>query len=251
MRFRMFLLLASIGCDCSTAVTPTALVPRSQPAAPTTTPGTVTGRVRLEGEWWPDWISKQLSAVGGIPGFDPGKGESLVLGEGGTMANAYVAVKSGLGDRTYPTPATPVELHQTGVLYSPLVLGAMTKQQIIIRNLDEAPHWDHFQTQTNRESNRAMPSGKVEKHSFALPEVGIVVKCDVHSWMRAWVHVSDHPYFMVTGADGVYSLKDVPPGDYEILAWHPRFKLEPRVAKVNVVAGQTSILDFTFKAPRR
>jgi hypothetical protein len=41
----------------------------------------------------------------------------------------------------------------------------------------------------------------------------IRVGCDVHAWMQAYVHVLGHPYFAVTGPDGAFTLKDVPPGE--------------------------------------
>jgi hypothetical protein len=45
-------------------------------------------------------------------------------------------------------------------------------------------------------------------------------KCDVHPWMFAWVTAVDHPYFAVTGKDGTFTIKDVPPGKYKIVALH-------------------------------
>ncbi|HKR56176.1 MAG TPA: hypothetical protein VJS20_07730 [Gemmatimonadales bacterium] len=82
-------------------------------------------------------------------GFDPAKGESLVLGEGGTMASVYVAVKSGFGDRKFTAPKEPVILNQVGMHYSPRVLAVMTNQQIEIRNGDEFMHNAHFQPSRN------------------------------------------------------------------------------------------------------
>jgi len=45
------------------------------------------------------------------------------------------------------------------------------------------------------------------------------VKCNVHSWMRAYIGVVDHPYFAVTGPDGAFELKNVPPGGYTVAVW--------------------------------
>ncbi len=42
------------------------------------------------------------------------------------------------------------------------------------------------------------------------------VRCDVHPWMQAWVSVVDHPHFTLTGADGAFTLRDVPPGAHTI-----------------------------------
>lgn len=77
------------------------------------------------------------------------------------------------------------------------------------------------------------------------------VRCDVHPWMWAWVHVSDHPFFAVTAIDGTYSINGMPPGEYEILAWHERFKEKPLIANVRIEAGKTAALDFKFEAPAK
>ena len=51
----------------------------------------------------------------------------------------------------------------------------------------------------------------------------IPVKCNIHPWMKAYVGVVSHPYFAVTGDDGSFELKDLPPGDYTIQVWHEKY----------------------------
>ena len=45
-------------------------------------------------------------------------------------------------------------------------------------------------------------------------------QCDVHNWMFAWVTVVDHPYFAISGKDGKFTIKNVPPGKYTLAAMH-------------------------------
>jgi hypothetical protein len=56
----------------------------------------------------------------------------------------------------------------------------------------------------------------------------------------------DHPYFQVTGADGKFSLKGVPPGKYTIEAWHE--KAGTQTATVEIGAKETKTANFSFKA---
>ena len=70
-------------------------------------------------------------------------------------------------------------------------------------------------------------------------------KCDVHGWMNAWVGVVDHPYYSVTGPDGTFSLKGLPPGTYTIEAWHE--KLGTQTQMVTIGAKETKDVGFTFK----
>src|SRR6185436_12762175 len=62
--------------------------------------------------------------------------------------------------------------------------------------------------------------------------VMMTVKCDVHPWMVGYVGVLPHPFFAVTGADGSFELKNVPPGDYVLEAWHE--KLGTLTAKATI-----------------
>ena len=61
--------------------------------------------------------------------------------------------------------------------------------------------------------------------------------------MKAWIFVFDHPWFALTGKDGKFELKDVPPGDYKIEVVHPAGGLQHSEA-IKVVAGQITELTF-------
>ena len=54
-----------------------------------------------------------------------------------------------------------------------------------------------------------------------LVETGLYkLNCDRHLWMRAWIYVSDQPYVTITDNQGQFEIKDIPPGTYDLLAWH-------------------------------
>jgi len=73
--------------------------------------------------------------------------------------------------------------------------------------------------------------GKATVFNVALPNQGqritrplkrpglVRVECDAHGWMLGWIHVADNPYHAVTGKDGGFTLGDVPPGSYTLVAW--------------------------------
>jgi hypothetical protein len=65
--------------------------------------------------------------------------------------------------------------------------------------------------------------------------------------MNAYVGVMDHPYYAVTGEDGTFELKSLPPGTYTIEAWHE--KLGPMTQSVTLAAKDSKEVNFTFKAP--
>ena len=72
------------------------------------------------------------------------------------------------------------------------------------------------------------------------------VKCNIHPWMRSYINVVEHPFFAVTGADGSFELKGLPPGTYTIEAVHERFKSQE--ISVTVGASESKKIDFSYKA---
>jgi len=97
------------------------------------------------------------------------------------------------------------------------------------------------------ESNKAEPAGTSLEESFAREEIAIPVKCNVHPWMRSYIAVFKHPFFAVTGKDGSFDLRNLPPGDYTVQAWHE--KLGTMTQKITVAPGEAKSIDFVFKAP--
>ena len=47
------------------------------------------------------------------------------------------------------------------------------------------------------------------------------MQCGVHPYMQNWGYAVDNPYYAVTGADGAFTIGDLPPGSYRVKAWHP------------------------------
>ncbi|MCP3868444.1 MAG: hypothetical protein GY703_10175 [Gammaproteobacteria bacterium] len=73
----------------------------------------------------------------------------------------------------------------------------------------------------------------------------IKVECDAHDFMHGFVFVAKNPYFAKVAEDGTYTIDNVPPGKYTIKAWHGMLKNQK--AKVEVTAGGTQTVDFSFK----
>ena len=76
-----------------------------------------------------------------------------------------------------------------------------------------------------------------------------VMQCGFHAYMESWGLAVDHPYYQLTAHDGRFSLTDVPPGDYTIMAWHPGVGIVLD-KKVTVPAKGTAQVDYVFDSPR-
>jgi plastocyanin len=147
-----------------------------------------------------------------------------VLIANGKLQNVFVYVKSGLPQVSFPVPTQEVVIDQNGCRFAPHILGIQTGQTIKVINSDGTSHSIHPTPKTNKEWNETqyMSASPIIK-KFSLEEVMIPVKCNLHSWMRGYIGVLSHPYFAVTGADGTFALKGLPPGEYELEAWHEKF----------------------------
>jgi plastocyanin len=228
------------------------------PAAPTdsvaspdsSVPAVVTGVVKLDGPApanKPISMAKEPDCMKMHPGG--ATTEEVVTGSNGTLGNVIVYVSEGLGDRTFDPPSNPVVIDQKGCMYSPHVLAMQANQKIQIVNSDKTSHNIHPLPTNNREWNKSQPPGQPPlEATFAREEIAIPVKCNEHPWMHGYIAVFKHPFFMVTSKDGRFELKNLPPGEYTLSAWHE--KLGTMEQKVTVGPKESKTVDFVFKARR-
>ena len=171
--------------------------------------------------------------------------ETVVVNEDGTLQNVFVYVKEGLGDLKFSVPKESVVLDQQGCRYRPHVFGVQAGQELIIRNSDGILHNIHPMPSINRPFNLGQPVKMDSKRTFDEVEVMIPIECDVHEWMKGYAGVLDHPYFAATGADGTFSLPNLPPGTYTIVAWHELYGEQSM--SVTVGEKDTQEIEFTFE----
>ena len=213
---------------------------------------TITGTVKFDGDA-PKFDAIQMAAdpICLTHHTDAVYPETLVLGEGKTMANVFVYVKGGLAKKDYPAPAEAAQIDQQGCQYHPHISGVMVGQTVKILNPDGTLHNVHALSKVNEEFNLAMPKFRKEveqvwtKEEFMFP-----IKCDVHSWMTGYIAIMSHPFFSTTKTDGTFTISNLEPGTYEIEAWHE--KLGTKTESVTIgSADETKTVDFTFSRPAK
>ena len=196
---------------------------------------------------------------------DPGtcgkakKNPRLVVGKGGGVANTYVY----LADIKAGAKIEPKDglIDQKTCEYSPHAQVVPVGSKIVAQNSDPILHNVHSYLGTTTVFNFAQPI-QGQKSEQKLTKVGTVTaKCDAgHIWMNAIVHVTNNPYYALTSDDGKFEIKNVPPGKYQIVAWHEGWKTtqsptsvsfsDPVEQKkdVTVEAGKPAAVDFTLSA---
>ena len=174
--------------------------------------------------------------------------EDYAVAQDGSLKNAFVHIKEGLGSFSYDIPTEPVVLDQLRCRYEPHVFGVMVGQPVAIVNSDATLHNIHFEPVINREFNLGQPTqGMRTLQTFTAREVMVPFGCDVHRWMNAYAGVLDHPFFAVTDAAGRFEIRGVPPGTYVIEVWHER--LGTKTAPVTVEKQSAVNTTFTYVMP--
>ena len=218
--------------------------PKPAPAALT---GSIKGTVIFEGEP-PD--RKKLKRD-----TDPfcAKTEKLdeeVVVEHGKLRDVLVRIKNGTAG-THPTPPTPIVIDQRECMYTPRVVGMMPGQKIEVRNSDGTFHNVRGMLVGKMLWNKPYPPNEPPlKLDASAAKAGDVVElvCDVHAWMKAYAVVQDHPFFAVTGPDGVFEITGLPPGTYTLEAWHPKLGVRSLTVKIGKVGKNNVTARLSYKS---
>lgn len=178
-------------------------------------------------------------------------GESLEImpvqtDDSGGLANAVVRITDITAGKPLDSLGSEFVLDQQGCRYVPHVLVVPVGETLTVLNSDGILHNIHTTPFDNAPLNVAQPATEPEIMSdpFTFPEF-IPVSCDIHGWMNATIVATDHPYAVVTGEDGSFTLADVPPGTYTVEVWHD--ELGTQTMTVTVAAGETATADMEFQ----
>jgi len=220
---------------------------------------TIKGIVKFEGKKRkPKSLNKLLGADAVCARFHEGKtlrAETYVFGENDTLRNVLVRVSKGLEGKSFEAKGQRV-IDQKGCSYFPHVQAVMVGQDLEIRSSDPTMHNIKMTSKHNGNFNLGIPAGASPSiKSFKKPEIGTLkLKCDIHPWMAAHLHVLDHPFYAITQADGTFEIKGLPAGNYQVKVWHefPKFKPVEETLEVSLEDGQTKELPpFVYRPPSR
>jgi plastocyanin len=213
-----------------------------------TTAGSVVGKVVLEGAP-PAAKPIDMSAEPFCVSLNkaPVLPQQIVTGDPGGLANVVVYVKDFPADYIVDAaPAVP-PLTQRGCMYDPHIVALRTGQTLEIKNEDQATHNVLAMPSQNPKWNRSETPGAAPiEETFAIPELAIPLRCNVHPWMKSYVFVFSHPYYAVTGKDGQFELKNLPPGTYTIEAWQEKYGVQE--STVTIGAKESKTANFSFHA---
>ncbi|MBI5366240.1 MAG: hypothetical protein HZA54_04320 [Planctomycetes bacterium] len=196
---------------------------------------------------------------GAAPGADPNPaGTGSIRGRltiAGTtehrrykVAEAVISLSGeGLGSAPAAPDAPSATLDQKDITFIPHVLPIVAGTAVEFKNTDACMHNIHAESDSNPPFNLGLIPGKHSQRVFAAAEV-VEILCNVHAEMRAWIVILPNRYFVQPAANGEFRLAGVPPGTWQIRAWHENFP--PTTQEISVRAGEESAWSVDFDKSR-
>jgi len=217
--------------------------------------GTISGKVSFEGALPDDAVEKILITK------NPevcGTGEREVIWvdvKDGALRGSFVYIDKIKEGKKWPAPAGGNYLiNQEKCRFKPWAQ-VVKPGPVTIRNSDKGVLHN-----INTREMIGVEKGRVVKRTmfnFGQPDPGdieqpikprrspfVSINCEAHNFMFGFMMAPPHPYAVVVGDDGSFSIDNVPPGDYTVKAWHPRLGVVK--TKVSVPAKGAAEANFTF-----
>ncbi len=116
-------------------------------------------------------------------------------------------------------PATGIEIEQKSKKFLPLVTVVQTGSQVAFPNNDTIRH-NIYSFSSAKKFEQRLYSGTAAAPVLFDKSGTVVLGCNIHDTMVAYVHVVDTPYFGKTDASGKFNIEKVPPGKYTAKVWH-------------------------------
>lgn len=209
--------------------------------APVTGGGRIEGKVTFLGEVAIKKIvpNKDVEVCGG-----PRDEAQIAVGPDKGVKDAVVYLKAVEKGKAWGAPDKVPTLENNKCTFKP-AMQVMRPGKLNVVNSDPVLHTSHGYYGGRNAFNIAIPEQGVTIGKDLLIPGAVRVQCDTHNWMHAWVFVADSPYYVLTGADGSYSIGDVPPGTYTLVAF-TRHTGEI-TASVTVKAGEAVKLPIELK----
>jgi hypothetical protein len=173
--------------------------------------------------------------------------ERLLVSSDGGIANTVIYLKDISVGKAMDLPLPRRFLNQKSCRYEPHILLVPAEGILTVKSSDPVLHTVHMSG--SADYNLPFVSAGQEI-SRAMTREGMVdLRCNAgHVWMNAEMIVASSPYYAVTDAAGNFALTDVPPGHYEIVAWHEGWRVVGESPLYDVMT-QVRVKRPVFSAP--
>jgi plastocyanin len=184
-----------------------------------------------------------LSSVLNSPALHASEIQGTISSSSGKVENAVVYI-NGIEGKTFLPPKKPVVLNQAGLKFIPHVLTIIVGTTVNFPNSDVVLHNVFSPGYIEKFNLGTYPQGSTKTRTFENPGI-VLVLCNIHHEMSAFIIVVETPYFSVTDQNGKYKIDNLPPGKHELAVWHERMK--PQVRMIETLDKGRIIVDFMLK----
>jgi hypothetical protein len=233
--------------------------------------GTISGSVKWSG---PMPRKLQFPVTKDVAICDPNSRKTtdmdrLIVGPQGGVANTVVYLKDIASGKAFDLPEQRRHLDQHTCRYIPHILLVAAGTELTMTSSDATLHTIHMDGAATFNLPFPFPN---RPNSRVMTQPGVIhMRCNGgHDWMNAEMMVVQHPYYAVTDDTGGFQLSNVPPGTYQIVAWHEGWGVrstrafdvstqnqverpvftDPKILEKSVIVlpNQLSVVDFSLSA---
>jgi plastocyanin len=173
--------------------------------------------------------------------------ERLEIGADGGVQNTVVYLKGITAGKAWDLPDSRRYLDQKQCRYVPHITLVAVGKDLSIKSSDPILHTVHMIGAADY--NLPFPMTDVTLTRTMRKAGAVDLKCNAgHIWMNGVVMVVPDPYYAVTDEHGEFKISGVPPGEYEIVAWHEGWKVAREDAVLDV-GTQTKTKRYYFTDP--
>ena len=130
------------------------------------------------------------------------------------------------------------------------VIGARNGETLLLENTDPIRHeivaYEFTDGGVNQRSHRPVDANTSQTRDIFVKSKtkNFLIKCNLHPFLQSRGIIVENPYYAITDEEGNFSIKDVPPGTYEVVAWHPF--ISNQIRTITIEPENQSTLNFEF-----
>lgn len=175
----------------------------------------------------------------------------VIDNKGKLVKDAVISATPLGGSVKTPSAQPKASIDQVNKTFIEYVTPVLVGTEVSFPNSDKIRHHVYSLSKTKKFEIPLYPPGKGPVTPIVFDKPGVVVLgCNVHDWMKAYVYILETPYFAKTGDNGKFLIQDIPEGKYKVELWHPRLRKSSRdiVKEIDLSdgAGEKNI-EFSVK----
>jgi len=170
--------------------------------------------------------------------------DQILVGGDKSVQDAIVYLKAVEKGKAWPKLAKTPEIDNVKCDFNPHVQ-VMPAGDFVVVNTDPVLHNTKSFIDKVPIFNLALPN-QGQRITRPIKKTGIMrIECDAHGWMLGWAYVAENPYYAITTKDGAFTIADIPPGNYTLVAWQEF--TGPTEVPVTVKAKEAATLNVELK----